>query len=105
MSRYRYLQRTNERVIDPAYAGDIFIWDIDKTYLDNINSLLTRFHLWGHWYRHVDSLPMNSNCQECGRGYVEIRRGGDQRYFKPQYVAVWYCESCAEKLGARECQT
>jgi hypothetical protein len=34
------LERTNDRVLPADYAGDVLIWDIDKTYLD------TRFSSW-----------------------------------------------------------
>lgn len=34
MSRAPYLDRTNDRKLPDTYAGDILIWDIDKTYLD-----------------------------------------------------------------------
>jgi len=38
---YRYpLQRSNDRRLPPDFAGDILIWDIDKTYID------TRFSTW-----------------------------------------------------------
>jgi hypothetical protein len=30
----RFVAAKNDRVVDPAYAGDVFVWDIDKTYLD-----------------------------------------------------------------------
>jgi len=30
----RYIDRTNHRQFDPAWQGDVFVWDIDKTYLD-----------------------------------------------------------------------
>lgn len=29
-----FIERTNERRFDPGYRGDVFVWDIDKTYLD-----------------------------------------------------------------------
>lgn len=29
-----FIQRSNQRTLDPGYAGDLFLWDIDKTYLD-----------------------------------------------------------------------
>lgn len=28
------LERTNHRTLPPDYAGDVFVWDIDKTYLE-----------------------------------------------------------------------
>ena len=34
MTELSFLTRTNERRIAPDYAGDVLIWDIDKTYLD-----------------------------------------------------------------------
>jgi len=30
----RFLDRTNQRRLADDYAGDVFVWDIDKTYLD-----------------------------------------------------------------------
>ena len=29
-----FLERTNQRTLPPDYRGNIFVWDIDKTYLD-----------------------------------------------------------------------
>ena len=34
MSGPFFLQRANERRLDPDYTGEILLWDIDKTYLD-----------------------------------------------------------------------
>lgn len=30
----RFIQRSSDRVYDADWAGDVFVWDIDKTYLD-----------------------------------------------------------------------
>lgn len=30
----KYLERTNERVLDPDFDGHVMVWDIDKTYLE-----------------------------------------------------------------------
>jgi hypothetical protein len=30
----RYIQRNNDRRFEPDWAGDVYVWDIDKTYLD-----------------------------------------------------------------------
>lgn len=30
----RFIQRTNDRRLPPEWQGDVFVWDIDKTYLD-----------------------------------------------------------------------
>jgi hypothetical protein len=30
----RFIDRTNDRRLPPEWAGDVFVWDIDKTYLD-----------------------------------------------------------------------
>ncbi len=30
----RYINRTSDRVYDVGWSGDVFVWDIDKTYLD-----------------------------------------------------------------------
>jgi len=30
----RFIDRQNDRVFDDDWAGDVFVWDIDKTYLD-----------------------------------------------------------------------
>ncbi len=30
----RFMKAQNDRVVDPGYVGDVFVWDIDKTYLD-----------------------------------------------------------------------
>jgi hypothetical protein len=40
VSEYRFLQRTNFRRLPPDYAGDVLVWDIDKTYLDTAFSSL-----------------------------------------------------------------
>lgn len=34
MMVYRFLERTNERRYEDTDTGDVFIWDIDKTYLE-----------------------------------------------------------------------
>lgn len=34
MSELSFIERTNERRFAPDWRGDVFIWDIDKTYLD-----------------------------------------------------------------------
>lgn len=30
----RFIKSKNDRVVDAGYDGDVFVWDIDKTYLD-----------------------------------------------------------------------
>lgn len=34
MTDYPFIERTNHRRLPPDYAGDVLVWDIDKTYLD-----------------------------------------------------------------------
>ena len=34
METPRFLERTNHRTLQADYAGDVLVWDIDKTYLD-----------------------------------------------------------------------
>jgi hypothetical protein len=40
MEPYAFLERSNDRRFPPDYAGDVLLWDIDKTYLD------TNFETW-----------------------------------------------------------